>query len=259
MIKNLIAAPVINLLLGLALFAPACAHAESVPASCGGAEPVRVTITPVFDEIQYEFYNSMLNIKDLAAVQDKRGQQEHWPIGLATGELFVRMNMEIQSKSPRGDIGVCSSLKSFDIQVGFSDNKVYVARELPKRSCPHRVVLDHEQTHKKVDYDLLVEYTERAKAYFEEAANAAGMHYQRDGKNVDAEFNELLNSKLKAFTDEMHAERIKRQNLVDTESEYDRVAASCDGQLKEIINDRLDQFKSSDPGLIAKYKMLFSR
>jgi hypothetical protein len=249
-VNAIFGAPILTLVFSLGLAAPALAGIN--PAECGSPPATVVNVEPVFDDVQYEFYKPMTYIKSMADADSPHHQREQWPVGLSTGELFVRMATEIQTRHMRAGTASCGSLKSVTVRLGFTNNTIYVAKEFPRRSCPHRTVLQHEERHKMVDRQLLEEYAEKVRYMFGNLSQQLGILADTSSGMVEAEFNGRLNTELKKFTDAMSAERARRQAAVDTETEYARVSASCDGQLMEVVNQRLDLIRSSEPSFAAR-------
>lgn len=236
----------------LGVLIPLCGAATAGP-ECGSPPPASVQVEPVFDAVSYEFYTPMTQIKAMANADNPNHQREQWPVGLSAGELFVRMASEVQTRQQAGMPGtICGSLKSLTVRLGFTNNVIYVAKEFPRRSCPHRTVLQHEERHKNVDRQLLEEYAQKARYLFERLAQDLGIVAHANVSMVEAELNGRINDELKKFTDAMSAERARRQVAIDHEDEYAKVSASCDGQLMEVVNQRLDLIRDSDPGFAAR-------
>lgn len=214
---------------------------------CPKAPATEIIIDTVFDDTQIITTESMLRIKARAEVSNENGHKERWPIGLSVGMLMVKLDSQIQTLKNSRDSSLCSHIKSLHVLLGFTDNRIYVARDLPRRSCPYREVLEHEERHKTVDRDLTSEMAEEAKGYFASLADKIGTIYQKSPVSVDSVFDEKLNAAMKDFSKKMNEERAQRQANVDTEEEYTRIGKSCDGQLAEIVNQRLSLIQQTEP------------
>lgn len=161
----------------------------------------------------------------------------HMPAGLSVANFVLDSNYHTKSiDTPRR--GSCAHISDVTLKIGYTDSTIYVARELPRRSCPYKEVLAHERKHKQVDAELMAEY----KPIFEKAARdiVANIGHVRAGSRSDAEdqIAEALNSHMKKLADAFTAERIKRQAAIDTAEEYARVTASCDGRLLNVLEAR---------------------
>ncbi len=222
----------------LILFAAGTGHAA--PNSCSDGAAAIVTVTPTFDDVSYDFRESMMTIRQLASSGGvKNSQHVEWPVGLSAGELAVRLNSQFQSKRNPYDNSICGSIRGLQIEIGFTKNIIYVAKEFPSRSCPFKEVLAHEEKHKAVDRAMLDEFAAKAQTYFEDVVKTMGVIQENDPARIEAEFNQRLNVKLNSFVEEMNATRILRQQGVDSPEEYKRVSAVCDGQVNDIVVQRL--------------------
>lgn len=236
--------PYTKLVFGIALIllSPAMLHAES----CPKAPETQIVVEPIFDDTRIITTESMIKIKKRAEVAPDDSHGERWPVGLSAGTLVVRIDSQIQTIKNAREGSLCSSLKTLRVGVGFTDNRIYVARELPRRSCPYREVLAHEQKHKTVDKVLANEMLDDAKDFFEQAVKGIGVVYQKSAVPSNTVFDDPLNEAMHEYSQRMMEERQKRQRQVDSEEEYDRIGKSCDGQLAEIINERVALIRDTE-------------
>jgi hypothetical protein len=58
--------------------------------------------------------------------------------------------------------------------------------------------------------------------------------------NLEAAINKRIDAAMQDFSGEFSAERKKQQAMVDTEEEYARISACCEGQLAELVKQRLE-------------------
>jgi molecular chaperone GrpE (heat shock protein) len=68
------------------------------------------------------------------------------------------------------------------------------------------------------------------------------------GQALETQIDDLLNKSLEKFSNEMETERKRRQKEVDSPEEYQRVSAACNGDLMQIVNDRLNLLEQTYPG-----------
>jgi hypothetical protein len=146
------------------------------------------------------------------------------------------------------DPATCAQVKGIHIELGFAKNVIYIAKEFPKRSCPYKVILGHEEKHKAVDRELLEEFGQKAKAFFTITAKTIGVVRNGSGAAIDGEIGESLTRAMDQFSAELEDERSKRQKEVDSSEEYERVSASCEGNLMQIVSERLALMEETNPG-----------
>ncbi|MBI3419976.1 MAG: hypothetical protein HY053_07590 [Proteobacteria bacterium] len=240
----------------LLFFAIICFAASLSPArlsadtlGCNEYIPARIDVKPLFDDVDYDFSQPMIKIRTLSEEGETGVQSESWPIGLSVGQLYMRITINIFKSRTAYDPSTCSQIKAIHVELGFVNNKIYVAHELPKRSCPYKGVLAHEEKHKAVDQQLVEEYTEKAQTFFDDAAKAIGVLRNASGTAAETQINDLLNQAMDQFTHQMEEERKKRQKEVDSAEEYARVTAACEGHLMEIVQQRLELLEEMYPGV----------
>lgn len=217
--------------------------------SCNGYVPAIIDIQANYDDVQYDVTEPMVKIKDIAEGSKEGGKKENWPVGLSTGQMYFRLVTDIFKMRSGFDPSTCGQVKAVHLEMGFHDNMIYVAKELPRRSCPFKVVMEHEEKHKKVDRELLEEYTGKMRSALARASEEIGIVRKTAGQEVEQELSSHINQVVDHLSKEMQSEREIRQKKVDSEQEYDRISGSCDGQLMEIVNERLKLLEDTTPGI----------
>lgn len=230
----------------LILCTPAHA-ATTLPSECRNPPPITVTIEPVFEDVRYDFNRSIQEIKSKGTGTENPAPKDHWPVGLAEGKLTLYSNSSIQMARRSDTQFTCGYITSVTIKMGFFENVIYVARELPANSCPHQTVLEHEERHKTVDRELLQEYTNKAEAYFGELARRVGVVSGNGTDQVQTQLKNRMDEGLQHFTRIMSDDRVRRQSEVDTGDEYARVSASCDGELMQMVNRSMSRDNTNAP------------
>ena len=225
--------------------APAFAAAEG---SCNGYVPARIDVQVFFDPVDYQYYTPMLAIRKISNDGKENGQSEAWPVGLSTGQIYLKATTDILKMRSGYSQTACTQIKAMRVQFGFKDNKIYVAREFPRRSCPFRQVLEHEEKHKNVDRSILKDYQDRLRADFAAFAMEIGV-LRGGGGGAERQIDAMLKDRLDKLSQELQSERRARQGQVDSEEEYQRIQDSCDGQLMEVVQQRLDLLEETYPGI----------
>lgn len=244
----------------LALFAPALMAMQAfcgVPAfadsegGCNDYVPARVDVQVFFDPVEYKYYTPMLEVRKMSDEKKEGVHPEAWPVGLSTGLIYLKATTDILKVRSGYGQTTCTQVRAIRVQFGFKDNKVYVAKEFPRRSCPFRKVLEHEEKHKTVDRAILKDYQDRLREDFAAFAKEIGM-LRGGGNGPERQINAMLGERLDKLSEEMQSDRQYRQGQVDSAEEYERIQASCDGQLMETVRQRLELLEETYPGISGK-------
>ena len=242
---------VITALLSCAGFSAAMASEDTE--GCSAYVPTVINVQPQFDETEYDYTTPMLQIKDLtnSKTEEVKGSKhsEEWPVGLSIGEMFFNINFDkLKMMSPNSQIS-CGQVSKVSVVFGFKNNKIYVAKEFPKRSCPFREVLRHEEMHKSVDRKITDEYTKKMQIALADLTKKIGMVKGSSPTIVDDKIDSIMNQSIRKITQEIDEVHIERQKKVDTKEEYKRVTDSCDGQTMEIVRSRIQILEETHPGI----------
>ncbi len=218
--------------------------------TCSDASSVQVDVKPVYEDIQYDFGKSFLEVAQIAGRDvGSLGNDRHaeWPVGLSTAKLSAKLATSVQGYAARGAQPACAALKTVTIEVGMVDNIVYVAREFPQDTCAFNEILRHEMVHKEVDRTFLDEYVTATRQFFQQMATSIGVVEGPDFDAIKAQFNAQMEDKLEEFGQRMEAERIARQRHVDVPEEYARVSNACRGEIPRTLAGQLGALHSGQP------------
>ncbi|MDX1922088.1 MAG: hypothetical protein SFW65_03035 [Alphaproteobacteria bacterium] len=225
--------------------------AASNTEGCNNYVPTEVDVKVQYDEVDYDYTTPMLKIRDLS--EGGKGKDslhsEAWPVGLSTGEMYFRVNSDIMKMRAGYSQTTCGQIKSIQVEFGFKDNKIYVAKEFPKRSCPFKVVLAHEEKHKAVDRALLEDHSEKIRIAMRDIAKKIGVVQSASAVVVEDQINSVLNQEVNKLMRGVEDDLKERQKEVDTKEEYQRVTDSCEGRTMEIVQQRLELLEESHPGI----------
>ncbi len=245
-----------NLLLLAALFfsvalqAPG-AFAASDTEGCNNYVPTEVDVKVQYDDVDYDYTTPMLKIRDLS--EGGKGKDtlhsEAWPVGLSTGEMYFRVNSDMMKMRAGYSQTTCGQIKAIRVEFGFKDNKIYVAKEFPKRSCPFKIVLAHEEKHKAVDRAILEDYGDKIRVAMRDIATRIGVAQSASAIVVDDQINSAFNQAVDKLMRSVEDDLKDRQKGVDTKAEYQRVTDSCEGRTMEIVQQRLELLEETRPGI----------
>lgn len=154
-------------------------------------------------------------------------------LGLTTGLAQARAKLATSIlKDPAGR-WECSSVQ-IAVEYGFQPITVYVGREFPKGSCGFTAIHDHEMRHadtyRRHARDVRPQIEEVLRGRFADAdplRGPVGTTLPRLQQELDERWLPFLKRQLESVE--------ASQREIDSREEYDRVAASCGGEIARIL------------------------
>ncbi|MGP1394810.1 MAG: hypothetical protein ACTS3R_04815 [Inquilinaceae bacterium] len=202
---------------------------------CAPPRPPTVTVDTTFDPVTYHLDRPIDEIEVLAtrggvAVD---GPDRHG-LGLTTGFLGSSFRTEAQVRTmENGD--VCLNPVLIDIEVGFRDTAVYVARELERGGCGHRMVLAHEEQHVAIERDVLRTHAPRvAEAMRRALADLTAVRGPTE-KAAWAVLQDRIGGRLQTALDPMKEDLAARHAALDTGDEYARINRECASEMRRLF------------------------
>ncbi|QQR68287.1 MAG: hypothetical protein IPI58_05355 [Alphaproteobacteria bacterium] len=241
----------LGLIIGVCLsMASAPSWAEEAEIACPANNHANITIDLVFEEPEQKFSLSLREIQSLdneangkinphlsrmGGKQISSKEMATHTLGLTSGNLVLDQSTSFSVRQI-GPGRACVYLSDLKVTFGFRQHVVYVARELPRRSCPFNEVLKHEAKHVDTDRRLL---NEKATWIKNEIMNAADKVSRVQVGHPDALQQDMqgsLHATIERIHDIVQAERRERQAEVDNPAEYARIGRTCNGQTQEIVD-----------------------
>jgi hypothetical protein len=205
---------------------------EDAYAACDSYPDVPVNVTPRFDAPVYDYATGIAEITALSA-DAHHTIREGLTLGLTRYEPMLEMQVPVKGVQLPDGLA-CAHVEHVDVTVGYKDVTVYVASEIPQGSCGFDQVMAHEQKHIDVNKQILAEYAPRIEAELGAYLKQNGVFRELDPDYATGILREKLQGIINSIMEEMSAENQKRQQGIDTVAEYNRVSASCNGQLRGI-------------------------
>lgn len=185
---------------------------------------------PLAFNTQYS-YRSLTNIGNALA---KPGMAI---LGLTRGAAVVRFETRISIATDPSGRYECASPR-LTVTYGFRPMTVYVAREFPSGSCAYREILDHEMRHVKTYQEHMALIESEISGALQERFAEAG-HWRGQAGQTREKMQSELDNRWVPFIKQLLNRVDAKQALIDTPEEYDRVAASCNGEIKrQLRRDR---------------------
>ncbi|MEE9251492.1 MAG: tetratricopeptide repeat protein [Alphaproteobacteria bacterium] len=179
---------------------------------------VRIEIPPV--PVNHEF--------GIAELGELSFHEPHARVlGLAKGSLRIKTSARF-SAAPSGD-GFCFWVTAVDVTLSYRTMEVYVAKEYGPRTCPYRVILEHEKEHVRAARRNLRRYAPRVRSALTSLLIPTGREPVAVASPEDAErevqalSRELLEPVYEKMIESLH----RSQAALDTPEQYRRVRRRC--------------------------------
>ncbi|MGE4350678.1 MAG: hypothetical protein AB7E52_00645 [Bdellovibrionales bacterium] len=210
------------------------------PNGCPDFRQPEVTIHQLVVAPRFNDTFNLTNIKRLAMEggQTITSPQHETPVGITAASLKLETRYEVNITTLPGDPMVCAQISNLHLNFGFDDTTVYIAREIPFRSCSYQTVLSHEMKHVRTDRLLVENTASLLPFYLKKALNQIGVIRASSGSTAERQLKYLIERYMQELGANLSAVRRKQQSTIDTREEYDRISSCCNGALSEIIRSR---------------------
>lgn len=216
----------------LALASPDVAHAQERP--CPTMSAPNVTITPEVEAVRYDLTRTTAELTQKHRASSRAIPDGTKVLGLAGGKMGYRLQTRAKGVS-RATGGTCVYLTDVRLVVGYDDPTIYIARELPRGTCIHGKVVEHEQEHIRIDRRNLARLLPRLQSVLSDAAYRTGSVATRDPERAQQQLQDRLMAVIRPTMDDFIARRNAEQNAFDSPDEYRRIGNSCNGELRTYV------------------------
>lgn len=198
--------------------------------SCSDLPPTTVEVTLLETELQTDFRRSYRALKGMT---NRYADSNLSVLGLTTGHAVARTHVSAKSLRDRSGQWECSTVQ-ISIQLGYEPLTVLVGREFPQGSCGFREIYAHEMRHADT-------YRNHARAIVPEIREtlrerfASGDPMRGPAGDTMARLRSELEERWVPYIRRM-LERVEpSQRAIDTREEYERVSASCQGEIRRVL------------------------
>ena len=195
---------------------------------CDQLPPPSVTLRRLPEKLSIDTRYGYREITHLAAEIARPGTRV---LGLTRGTATVRAEIRSPSYVDRSRRWECTS-PQLVVTYGYDPMTVYIAREFPEKSCAHNEIYAHELRHVKTYHDHLAaienEVAETLRRRF-----ATGGPWRGPVGNTQATLQRELNDRWLPYIKREIGKVESTQALIDSTDEYERVAKSCDGEIRK--------------------------
>ncbi|GEM_PF-802814 len=219
----------------LAIGAPG-PSARAYAADCPSFEEPKINVQPIYTT---PHYNDTLGLKELRIMSGQPDSTyaglHNLPVGLTASSLRIDSSFEVTIRTTSQDPMACAQISRFDLEFGFDDTTVYLARELPFHSCGYETVLEHESRHVAADQYLLASYLPQLPALLADTIRRAGVIRAASPETAEEHLNNVMRNYLRDMSASIASVRDKLQRQIDSPEEYKRISRSCNGEIAHVL------------------------
>lgn len=195
---------------------------------CDQLPPPSVTIKRVEEKISQNFEYSYKSLTNIGASLSRPG---HLVLGLTRGNATVQFSSSTPGYVDRSGRWECMS-PQITLTYGFSPMTVYVAREFPQGSCAYKEIYEHELRHVKT-YQEHIASMEKDVGETLKQRFVTGSPWRGPVGQARVKLLQELDERWLPYVQREIKRVDTAQALIDTPEEYERVANSCDGEIKK--------------------------
>lgn len=224
MVRSFFAAILMLLLSAGSAFAAGCAMPTEMPT-------LKVEIDANKPFIDHTKQRGALKHFDIATISPYGAEQNVHVNGLMRGAITLKTEMGIAWQRLESGEDNCYWFNSINLHMQLSPT-IFIASEIHPNSCLYQEVLKHEYSHYKVDLEIARDYQQVFLQEIERFMRQTGVIGPFPGAmqlQAKQELVKRLEAVVQSVNERMKADRIKRQALIDTKEEYERVVAACPG------------------------------
>lgn len=223
--------PSLSLSAGLTGLALLCALPGAAHSACADLPPSTVKVVRVEREHKLNFSYGYRTLRNLSEDHQRR---DIAVLGLARGVAIAQAKVSGKILPAADRRHECASF-TIEIEYGFDPITVYVGREFPAGSCGHDEIYRHEMRHVEV-------YRAQARAIEAEITQALHQRFAREapwqapaGESA-AKLRQELDQRWMPYIVRLLNQSKAAQRAIDTPEEYRRVAESCTGEIRRVID-----------------------
>lgn len=171
-----------------------------------------------------------LGAADISTISPYGADKETQTLGLMSGNVRISTNSET-TWSTLGSQS-CISYKKINITIHNSPT-IFIAKEIKDNLCRHNSTLVHEEKHVTTDKVILKKYTSIIRRAVRKAVSKIGTIGPIKTPNIDTtrkEMSKKISVAMQPVLDQMHKERARKQQKVDSLKEYERLSKRCRGK-----------------------------
>ncbi len=206
----------------LAGAAPALAAGE-----CRASKPPVVKLVVKEGTLDYD-YN--LGVEQIEALAQKKAKSVHGTLGRVRGLTAAQMQIQFSNGvniQRLGNNRFCLVLADVTAVLGYTRTTVYVDRRYRRGTCEFNAILDHENTHVKINREMLKRSAPGLKAALEKAVTRVSALVADNVTTGKKQQMALLQKQIAAQIETSNAARDRANAVIDTLASYRATQAKC--------------------------------
>ncbi len=221
----------------LTLAAPIASARAETPVCPSYVDP-QITVQPTYTTPFYDSTKSVQEIQVMSGQPDIAYAGLHnLPVGLTSSNLRLDSAFEVSTRTTSQDPTACAQISRFNLNFGFSDTTVYLARELLPHSCGYETVLEHESRHVMVDQQILAAYLPQLPPLLAAKLRQTGVVHAVSTEVAIEHLNNVMRNYLRDLGAVIARVRERQQQQIDTLEEYKRISRSCNGEIARMLGN----------------------
>lgn len=199
--------------------------------TCQPEDPPKITVRATTREVRHNFRltKAQLERKDIDTISPYDVNIDTHIGGLMSGEIEISSDVKLAWKSYPALRQDCLWFDA--VNVTFEINPlIYIAREYPKGTCEHDVILEHEYKHVAVDREIVKKYRDVMEEYLTKVLAQVPVYgpvKTTQTPRARQKLSHYIESAIKKVSDSMYVQRRDQQQAIDSLEEYERVANAC--------------------------------
>jgi len=195
---------------------------------CADLPPPAATVQKLEARVATNLEFSVGGLTRLAA---EIARPQHQVLGLTRGQAVVRYKLEIQRQLDPSGQWECASPR-ITLTYGFDPITVFVAREFPPGSCAYQEIHAHELRHLET-YKAQVDKVEAEITQALQRRFAGPTPWRGPAGQAQEVLQRELDERWLPYVKLLLERGETDQARIDTPEEYARIAASCNGEIRQ--------------------------
>jgi hypothetical protein len=228
----MIAPPFFRLLVGILAILAATPGGAAAQPQCSNGAP-EIILRPMIGVAQLDNTRTQREMQLLAGTAAAtHAARTPMTLGLTLTEVIATSRIMAETVTDRLGEG-CAAINRLEVAFGFAQHKIYIPQHFAPMSCAYNIIYAHEMRHVETDRALLDSQLPQLRTGIMRALPDMAVVTGGTEAEMTAMLHERIDRLLRRLQSDFIQEREQRQAQVDSPDEYARIAASCEGQLRQ--------------------------
>lgn len=192
------------------------------------AKSPRVNINNTLAKVIYETGHSRNDLKRLQQSRGRHASGGKWRIlGLTLTDFRYSIKTSVRLVPMLGGT-YCAEPVSFDLDIGYSDFRVYIDRQYRRGSCEFKAILDHENAHVALYRSYLARYLPTIQRQAYRAAAGVRPVLVRNPDIGAKKIQNQVQRRIAPLIKKLNREADSSNAKIDTAKSYQKTQRLCD-------------------------------